>query len=78
MSKQPDTFTKKVPNGNAEGKLFCKNLDARNLEILPKNPPEPIRSSDLIISNWKTITLIQCTLQSNIKKSNTQRRFANY
>lgn len=43
-------FTKKVPNGNAEGKLFCINRDARNLEMLPRNPPVPISSNVLIIN----------------------------
>jgi hypothetical protein len=43
-------FTKNVPKGNAEGKLFWTNLDARNLEMLPRNPPVPMSSNVLIIS----------------------------
>jgi hypothetical protein len=51
ISRQPVTFTKKVPKGNADGKLFCINRDAMNLGILPRNPPVPISSNVLIISS---------------------------
>jgi hypothetical protein len=44
-------LTKNVPIGKADGKLFCKYLDARNLEILPRNPPVPMNSNDLIMSS---------------------------
>ena len=44
-------FTKKVPKGKAEGKLFCIKRDARNLEMLPRNPPVPISSNVLIITS---------------------------
>jgi len=51
MRKQPAIFTKKVPKGKADGKLFCINRDARNLDTLPMNPPAPTRSNVLIIVN---------------------------
>jgi len=49
MRKQPEMLTKKVPKGNAEGKLFCIKRDARNRDTLPKNPPVPISNNVLII-----------------------------
>ena len=39
----------KVPNGNADGKLFCIKRDVMNLEMLPRNPPVPISNNVLII-----------------------------
>jgi hypothetical protein len=49
ISKQPVIFTTKVPKGNADGKLFCKKREVRNLDMLPRNPPEPISNKVLII-----------------------------
>jgi hypothetical protein len=57
-------FTKKVPKGKAEGKLFCIKRDARNLETLPRNPPVPINNKVLIISDLKAIILHQSKSQS--------------
>ncbi len=54
MSRHPEILTKKVPKGKAEGKLFCMKRDARNLEILPRNPPVPINNNVLIIINSNT------------------------
>jgi hypothetical protein len=34
--------------------LFCIKRDARNLEILPRNPPVPINNNVLIILNLNT------------------------
>lgn len=42
-------LTTKVPIGKVDVKLFCINRDARNLEILPRKPPEPISNNVLII-----------------------------
>ena len=49
IKKHPVIFTKKVPKGNAAGKLFCINREARNLDMLPRNPPVPTRNRVLII-----------------------------
>jgi hypothetical protein len=49
IRKHPVIFTKKVPKGKAEGKLFCIIRDVRNLDTLPRNPPVPINSNVLII-----------------------------
>jgi hypothetical protein len=62
-------FTTKVPKGKADGKLFCKKREVRNLEILPRNPPEPISNNVLIISNRMTLKMKQSTKQSNTKIS---------
>jgi len=43
-------FTKKVPKGRADGKLFCTKRDAKYRETLPKNPPVPINNNVLTIS----------------------------
>jgi hypothetical protein len=51
IRKQPEMFTRKVPKGNAEGKMFCIKRDARNLEMLPRNPPVPISSNVFIITS---------------------------
>jgi hypothetical protein len=50
INRQPVILTKNVPIGNADGKLFCRYFEARNLEMLPRNPPVPINSNDFIIS----------------------------
>jgi hypothetical protein len=49
MKKQPLTFTRKVPNGNVDGRCSWIMREARNLEILPRNPPVPTRRSVLNI-----------------------------
>ena len=51
-------LTKKVPKGNADGKLFCIYLEARNLDMLPRNPPVPTSNSVLIIMSRKGLTKV--------------------
>jgi hypothetical protein len=51
IRKHPVMFTKKVPKGKADGKLFCIKRDAKNLDTLPRNPPVPINSNVLIITS---------------------------
>lgn len=48
-------LTIKVPKGNTVDKLFCMNLEARNLEILPRKPPVPIINKVRIISQFSVI-----------------------
>lgn len=55
--KQPVIFTKKVPKGKAEGKLFCTSFEARNLEILPMNPPVPTSKIVFIMIRSKCLKL---------------------
>jgi len=50
ISRHPVMFTRKVPKGNVDGKLFCKKREARNLDMLPRKPPDPIIKSVFIIS----------------------------
>ena len=78
ISRHPETLTKNVPNGNAEGKLFCKKRDVRNLEILPRNPPEPTSNNVLNIQVLNTLTFTRCKTQSNTKILITLMRFVNY
>ena len=49
IRKHPLIFTKKVPHGNTTGKCSYIKREAKNRDILPRNPPVPTSSNVLII-----------------------------
>lgn len=57
ISRHPEILTKKVPKGKDDEILFCRKRDARNLQMLPRNPPVPINNNVLIISVRNALTL---------------------
>jgi hypothetical protein len=46
MRKQPDRLTMRVPRGKVVRVISWKNFPTRYREMLPRNPPDPIRSKE--------------------------------
>ena len=69
ISRHPVKFTKKVPKGKVDGKLFCKKREARNWEMLPRNPPDPIIKSVFIISISNTLitSKVYCKVKRRVE-----------